>query len=115
MSCPCLEDSNEEKKFTASLNCKSLINRTARIKGQVAGIKRMFGDEAGCIDLMHQIHSTKRALEGLAVEIMRLHLEGCIRPAMRADGEFDQKLVDFIETAKSFQNKDVSGSNNSAK
>jgi DNA-binding FrmR family transcriptional regulator len=86
---------------------KELLDRVARIKGQVGGIERMLEDEAYCIDLINQIHSVERALHGLATEVMEDHLKGCVREAIDSDDPYDEqeKIEEFMETVQEFLKK----------
>lgn len=52
--------------------------RVKRIAGQVAGIQRMVDDGRYCVEILHQISSVRSALDGLGVELLNHHLEGCI-------------------------------------
>lgn len=84
-----------------------LLNRVARIKGQVGGIERMLKEEAYCIDLINQIHSVERALQGLSTEIMDKHLKSCVRDAIQSDDPYDEreKIEEFMNTVRDFLEK----------
>ncbi|MFB6345897.1 MAG: metal-sensitive transcriptional regulator [bacterium] len=86
---------------------QQLLNRVARIKGQVGGIERMLEEEAYCIDLINQIHSVERALQSLATEIMDDHLKGCVRDAIDSDDPYEEqeKIEEFMDTVQEFLKK----------
>lgn len=81
-----------------------LLNRVARIDGQVGGIERMLEDEAYCIDLINQIRSVSQALDSLAVEILERHLETCVRDAIESGDPYEEqdKLEEFMETVQGY-------------
>ncbi len=84
-----------------------LLNRIARIKGQVNGIERMLEEQAYCIDLINQIHSVTRALQGLSTEIMDQHLKSCVREAIQSQDPYEEqeKIEEFMDTVRDFLRK----------
>lgn len=86
---------------------EKLLNRAARIKGQVGGIERMLEEEAYCIDLINQIHSVSQALDSLSAEILERHLETCVRDAIDSGDPYEEqeKLDEFMETVRSYLKK----------
>ncbi len=104
MADTCLEASEDSEEFDSPQDRKALHNRVARIKGQIGGIERMIEEGRYCIDLVHQIRSATRALEGLATKVMERHLETCVRDAMRSEDPYDEreKVEEFIEALKKF-------------
>lgn len=90
-----------------SQDTKALLNRLSRIEGQVRGLKGMVEDEAYCIDLINQIRSVNRALEGLAGQVMEKHLKTCVHDAIESDDPYDEqeKIEEFMETVNDFLNR----------
>ncbi len=86
---------------------EALVQRISRIRGQVEGVKNMIENEEYCIDLINQIHSVKRALDGLATQIMEDHMKGCVRDAINSDDplEEQEKMNEFMETVRNFLKK----------
>jgi len=86
---------------------EDLLHRIARISGQVDGVRNMIQDQAYCIDLINQIHSVRRALDGLAAEIMEEHLRGCVRDAIDSNDPYEEqeKLSEFMDTVRDFLKK----------
>jgi DNA-binding FrmR family transcriptional regulator len=83
---------------------KELLNRLSRIEGQVQGLKGMVEDDAYCIDLINQIRSVNRALQGLAGEVMEKHLKTCVHDAIESDDPYDEqeKIEEFMESVSDF-------------
>ena len=80
------------------------LRRLARVKGQVGGIQRMVSEGAYCVQVLDQIQAARSALDGVALEIMRNHMETCCAAAIRSD---DAKLAasrieEFIDTVRKF-------------
>ncbi|MFB6346999.1 MAG: metal-sensitive transcriptional regulator [bacterium] len=86
---------------------EKLLNRAARIKGQVGGIERMLEEEAYCIDLINQIHSVNQALNSLATEVLERHLDTCVRDAINSGDplEEQQKLEEFMDAVSHYLKK----------
>jgi CsoR family transcriptional regulator, copper-sensing transcriptional repressor len=55
-----------------------LLDRLARIKGQVGGIERMVGDDRYCIDVLTQISAVQAALDKVALGLLDGHARTCV-------------------------------------
>jgi DNA-binding FrmR family transcriptional regulator len=55
-----------------------LLNRLARIKGQVGGVERMVGDDRYCIDVLTQISAIQAALDKVALGLLDGHARTCV-------------------------------------
>lgn len=97
----------EIEESTNSQDTDDLLNRLSRIEGQVRGLKGMVEDEAYCIDLINQIRSVNKALEGLAGQVMEKHLKTCVHDAIESDDPYDEreKIEEFMETVNDFLKK----------
>lgn len=86
---------------------KELLDRLARIEGQVKGLKGMVEDDAYCMDLINQIRSVNRALEGLAGEVMEKHLKTCVHDAIESDDPYEEqdKIEEFMDAVGDFLKK----------
>jgi len=65
-------------------------NRLRRIEGQVRGLERMIEDDEYCIDVLTQIISVTKALQGVGLGLLDEHLRHCVRDAAeksRAQGD----------------------------
>ena len=60
--------------------------RLRRIEGQVRGLQRMIDEDAYCIDVLTQISAATRALESVALQLLREHIGHCVREAVTAGG-----------------------------
>lgn len=83
-----------------SQDTEALLNRLSRIEGQVKGLKGMVEDESYCIDLINQVRSVNRALEGFASVVMEKHLKTCVHDAIESDDPYEEqeKIEEFMDT-----------------
>ena len=58
-----------------------LLNRLARIKGQVGGIERMVEQDRYCIDVLTQISAIQAALDKVALGLLDGHARTCVLDA----------------------------------
>lgn len=73
-----------------------VVPRLKRIEGQVRGITRMVTDGRYCIDIIQQVTAARKALDSVALKVMRGHIDGCVATAIRQkDGA---KKVDELMT-----------------
>ena len=69
--------------------------RLRRIEGQVRGLQKMVDEDRYCIEVLEQVASVKKALEGVAVVLFDDHLRHCVANAVAAGGpEAEQKLTE---------------------
>lgn len=71
--------------------------KTAR--GQIDGILRMVEDDRYCIDISTQLMATESLLARINADVLKAHVEGCVRSAMETGDEREKaaKLTE-IET-----------------
>jgi CsoR family transcriptional regulator, copper-sensing transcriptional repressor len=74
-----------------------LLTRLRRIEGQVRGLQRMVEEDRYCIDVLTQISSATRALQGVAMGMLDDHVRHCVREAVdqgpeAADVKIDEAL-----------------------
>ncbi|MBS1055831.1 metal-sensitive transcriptional regulator [Gluconobacter kondonii] len=65
---------------------KALTNRVRRIEGQVGGVLNMIENDRYCVDILTQISAIKSALDGVSIQILSSHANGCVRRAVQEDG-----------------------------
>lgn len=90
----------------ASLNDnerRDVLNRLARIEGQVRGIQRMVSEDEYCTDILTQIAAVTTALDRVGLKILDGHVHGCVREAMVGGGkEADAKTAELLEAVEQF-------------
>ena len=55
-----------------------LLNRLARVEGQVRGVSRMVKEERYCIDVLTQIAAAQAALDRIALGLLHDHARHCV-------------------------------------
>lgn len=79
---------------------KRNLARLRRIEGQVRGIHRMVEEDRYCPDILVQVSSVQKALQGVSRELMRNHLRHCAASALKEGGDagetMEKELLDLI-------------------
>jgi DNA-binding FrmR family transcriptional regulator len=73
------------KGYAASKD--QLLDRLARIKGQVGGVERMVDQDRYCIDVLTQISAIQAALDKVALGLLDGHARTCVIGADAEDQE----------------------------
>jgi DNA-binding FrmR family transcriptional regulator len=80
-----------------------LRNRLRRIEGQVRGLQRMVDEEAYCVEILTQVASVVRALEGAGAILLKDHVEHCVRESIEKGGsDADEKIEELSEAVGRF-------------
>ncbi len=78
------------------------LTRLRRIEGQVRGLQRMVDEDTYCIDVLTQIASVTKALQGVGMGLLDEHVRHCVKDAASqaaADGDdaaFDEKVAEAM-------------------
>jgi CsoR family transcriptional regulator, copper-sensing transcriptional repressor len=80
------------------------LARLRRIEGQVRGLQRMVDEDTYCIDVLTQIASVTKALQGVGMGLLDEHIRHCVKEAGAATseggeaaaGEFDAKVGEVM-------------------
>ena len=79
-------------------NRDQLLTRLRRIEGQVRGLQRMVEEDRYCIDVLTQISSTTRALQGVAMSMLDDHVRHCVADAIEQGPESaDEKITEALD------------------
>ena len=82
---------------------RDMLNRLARIEGQVRGVQRMVEDDKYCVDILTQISAVTTALDRVGLKILDSHVQGCVRDAMLSGGkEATAKTEELLEAVERF-------------
>ncbi len=75
--------------------------RLRRIEGQVRGLQRMIDEEEYCVDVLTQIVSVTKALQGVGLGLLDEHLRSCVRDAAESSrAEGDAKLNEAVQAVE---------------
>lgn len=72
-----------------------ISKRLRRIEGQVRGIEAMIDAERECDDVLNQLASTSAALRGVWKQVVRAHLNGHVRNALKSQNS-GKKIIDSL-------------------
>jgi len=74
-----------------------VLLRLRRIEGQVRGLQRLVDEDTWCIDVLTQISSVTKALQGVGVGLLDDHLRHCVRDAVQeGDEEGDERIEEAV-------------------
>ena len=80
---------------------KESLMRLKRIEGQIKGVQRMVEEEKYCVDIINQINAVRRALEQVALGVMKRHVDSCVSDAIKKD-KAGEKVEELMETIDRF-------------
>lgn len=89
-----------EKMINEEVKEQSL-KRLKKIEGQVKGIQKMVDNEKYCIDIINQINAARRALDQVALLVMKRHVESCVAEAIKV-GNHTNKIDELMDTIDRF-------------
>jgi len=81
---------------------QEILIRLRRMEGQLKGIQRMIEEDRYCVDVLSQLSSITAASRKVAVIMLRDHIRGCVRDALRRDDRSDDyvnELLTVVERA----------------
>ncbi len=79
------QGTQQDKQFLAPEVVDDAVVRLAKINGQVQGVSRMIQEGRYCVDVLDQIESVRKALDGVSRQVTRNYLERCVTDAIRRD------------------------------
>lgn len=79
---------------------QELIGRVARIEGHLKKVKQMIIEDAYCIDIITQSLAVQSALRSIDEEILKNHMETCVKDAMVSKKGIDKKITEVVKTLK---------------
>ena len=82
---------------------RTVLNRLARIEGQVRGIQRMVEEDKYCVDILTQIAAVTTALDRVGLQVLDGHVQGCVRDALVSGGkDAEAKADELLEAVERF-------------
>lgn len=73
-----------------------LLDRLARIEGQVRGIARMVEEDRYCIDVMTQINAIQAALDKVSLGLLDTHARHCLVGGKGGPTEPDEQVQELM-------------------
>ena len=71
-----------------------VLLRLRRIEGQVRGLQRLVDEDTWCIDVLTQISSVTKALQGVGVGLLDDHIRHCVREAVQEGGNEGEARIE---------------------
>ncbi|MCL5734192.1 MAG: metal-sensitive transcriptional regulator [Actinobacteria bacterium] len=62
-----------------------LVNRLARVEGQVRGLQRMVEDGKDCEQILTQLSAVRSALDGVGINLISQHMKDCLHDEIGQD------------------------------
>ena len=87
-------DTTQSRGYTASK--EQLLNRLARVEGQVRGVARMVEEDRYCIDVLTQIAAIHAALENIALGLVDSHVRVCMRDVSEAAPDPEARIDELM-------------------
>jgi DNA-binding FrmR family transcriptional regulator len=87
-------DAKPPRGYTASK--QELLNRLARVEGQVRGVAGMVEEGRYCIDVLTQISAIQAALEKIALGLVDGHVRVCILGDGHAPADPDEQVDELM-------------------
>ena len=83
------------------------IKALKKIEGQIRGIQRMVEDRRYCVDIIVQLEAVIGAIARVEDEILKRHLECCVKDAMRAKSKSaaDEKIDEILSLTKKIRGR----------
>jgi len=76
---------------------KKLLDRLARIEGQVRGLRKMMEEQRCCEDVLTQLLAARSGLEQASLLILDRHLEDCVLSDASVDEATLTQLRDTLK------------------
>ena len=75
---------------------KRLLDRLARVEGQVRGLRKMLEDDRCCEDVLTQLLAARSGLEQASILILDRHIEDCVLDTANASPETLARLREAL-------------------
>ncbi len=76
---------------------KKLLDRLARVEGQVRGLRRMLDEQRCCEDVLTQLLAVRSGLEQAGVMIVDRHLQDCVLDNEQVSADTLQQVRDTLK------------------
>lgn len=75
---------------------QELMERLARVEGQVKGITRMVEQERYCIDVLTQINAVRAALDKVALGLLDGHAQHCLAGGQSGPSDPQEQVEELM-------------------
>ena len=84
----------QTRGYTATKD--QLLDRLARIEGQVRGVARMVEEDRYCIDVVTQINAARAALDKVALGLVDGHVRHCLVEGHGGPSDPDEQAEELM-------------------
>ncbi len=75
---------------------QDVLKRLNYIEGHLGGIRKMIEEDKYCVDILHQTHAVRKAIEKLEALLVESHLHNCV-PENIANGNVDAVIDELVQ------------------
>ena len=80
--------------YTASKD--QLLNRLARVEGQVRGVAKMVEEDRYCIDVVTQVNAVQAALDKISLGLLDGHVRVCMQDGGGAPDDPEERVDELM-------------------
>lgn len=80
--------------YTASKD--QLLNRLARVEGQIRGVHKMVEEDRYCIDVVTQVNAVQAALDKISLGLLDGHARVCMQGEGGAPEDPDERVDELM-------------------
>ena len=88
------EMATQTRGYTATKD--QLLDRLARIEGQVRGVAKMVEEDRYCIDIVTQINAARAALDKVALGLLDGHVRHCLVGGHGGPSDPDEQAAELM-------------------
>jgi len=89
-----MKKATPDRGYTASKD--QLLNRLARLEGQVRGVRKMVEEDRYCIDVVTQINAVQAALDKIALGLLDGHARHCMQKEGAAPADPGERVDELM-------------------
>ncbi len=89
-----MKTATAQRGYTASKD--QLLNRLARVEGQVRGVTKMVEEDRYCIDVLTQINAAQAALEKISLGLLDGHVRVCMQEGGGAPADPEERVDELM-------------------
>lgn len=83
---------------------KKVLRYLKTSKGQIEGIMKMVDDDRYCVDISNQVLAVQALLKKANHEILKAHIDGCIKDAFKIDCDGEEKINEVMKILDKYYN-----------
>ena len=89
---------SEKKTNRDEASKKKLLNRLARIEGQIRGLEKMVEEDRYCMDVLTQSSAISSAMNSFNKEVLINHIRNCVTANIKAgNDEIVEEMLGMLQ------------------